>query len=300
MPNRKLSLVALMLALLPLTSFAEWVDEIVIQPDQPRMDEAVTTVIRGNFPDNRTGWFDQTFTREDNVLLIVLRAATEPGVGLPVIIPWEVEHDWGRLAPQAYRVFVQYYIRRPNQVAFTLLGELQRDFRVEGEFVAEHRIPLDPDRPNIISSPIIPENNQIPTIFRDIVDRGNLLLVKDARGRFYSPRLGFNNIPVWDYRQSYYVKVCRSDTLVLRGRMADEGVAIPLAIGWNGAAYLPEREIDAPTAFLNIRNNLLMAKDASGNFYVPRLNFNNIPPLRRGQGYLVKVDRAVDLVWNRP
>ncbi len=296
----KFLLFSLFSFILPLTANAEWIDAIIIQPDQPRADQEITTIVRGNFPDNLTGWFDQTFTLEENVLNIVLRAATAGGVGLPVIIPWEVTHNWGRLEAGEYRVRALYYIRRPNQAAFTLYGQMECEFRVQGEELAEHRIPIYADRPNIISSYVIPVDNSIPNIFSELVQRSSLIIVKDAAGRFYVPRLNFNNIPGWDFRQSYYVKVSRTDTLIIRGRVVDEGQSIPLTIGWNGVAYFPSQVIEARVAFRNIQDALLIAKDARGNFYVPRLDFNNIPPLRRGQGYLVKVNRDIDFVWYRP
>ncbi|MFH0764897.1 MAG: hypothetical protein V2A61_00605, partial [Calditrichota bacterium] len=71
-------------------------------------------------------------------------------------------------------------------------------------------------------------------------------------------------------------------------------------LGWNMSAYFPETEVEAPVAFSNIEEVLLMAKDGSGNFYIPERDFNNMPPLSRGQGYQVKVSADVDLIWFVP
>ncbi|MBM3329089.1 MAG: choice-of-anchor D domain-containing protein, partial [Calditrichaeota bacterium] len=153
---------------------------------------------------------------------------------------------------------------------------------------------------NLMSSPAMPENRDVRAIFQPLVERGSIIIVKDHTGRFYAVLQNFSNMLPWDYRYGYQVKMVRNDSLFIRGGLADPVTVIPLRLGWSYTAYFPDRELDARTAFANIRNVLNIAKDGGGRFYVPRINFSNMHPLRRGLGYQVKLDEAVDFVWNIP
>ncbi|MBM3327412.1 MAG: hypothetical protein FJY65_10660 [Calditrichaeota bacterium] len=150
---------------------------------------------------------------------------------------------------------------------------------------------------NLISAPVQPLQNDVPLLFDALRQREDLLLVKDGFGRFYVPARNFCNIPGWDFRQAYLVKMNQSDTLTLRGLAVEADTPIPLRAGWNTAAYFPANVISAPSALRNIAQNLLIAKDGLGNFYIPNRGFNNIPPMRQGRGYQIKLSSERDLIW---
>lgn len=150
---------------------------------------------------------------------------------------------------------------------------------------------------NMISAPVRPMQRDVPILFNELNDNGSLILVKDQYGNFYIPEFDFNNIPFWDHLQGYLVKVSQPERLEIRGSPLPDDEPIGLEQGWNIVAYLPEAEIRAPAAFWNIEDELILAKDDRGNFYSPAFEFNNLPPLRRGRGYLVKVSRAIEFVW---
>ncbi|MFH0765603.1 MAG: hypothetical protein V2A61_04195 [Calditrichota bacterium] len=159
---------------------------------------------------------------------------------------------------------------------------------------------------NLISSPYVfredEDRDQMPDIFNELNTPRNpsILMVKDGQGRFYIPAFNFNNIPFWNFREGYQVKMARADQLIISGNSHAPDIPIPLRQNWNLIAYFPATEVEAPVAFSNIEEVLLMAKDGSGNFYIPERDFNNMPPLRRGQGYQVKVSADVDLIWFVP
>ncbi len=154
---------------------------------------------------------------------------------------------------------------------------------------------------NLISSYLIPnEYRDIRMVLGELVERESILLVKDGRGRFYVPARNFNNIPFWNFRDGYYVKMAEADTRVIYGDEVAFDTPIPLRQNWNTIAYFPEDEIEAPEAFENIEEILILAKDGRGRFYYPEIGFNNMRPLRRGQGYKVKVEQDGELIWNVP
>ena len=151
-----------------------------------------------------------------------------------------------------------------------------------------------------MSAPFVPEDNDVPCMFRELVQRDNLAMVKNGFGRFYRPELEFNNIPFWNFREGNLVKMTEADRLIITGEVVEPDTPIPLQEGWNMTAYFPEEEVEAPVAFKNIADELIIAKDGAGNFYLPAEDFNNIPPLRQGLGYQVKVARNVELTWFVP
>ena len=167
------------------------------------------------------------------------------------------------------------------------------------EQVPEIRVFMDSGW-NMVSLHIDPIEPDVIRIFTALVERESVLLVKDGFGRFYSPADNFNNIPSWNFREGYLVKMSEEDSLVIAGEEVAPDTPIPLLEGWNMIAYFPEDEIEAPAAFANILDELIIAKDGAGNFYLPAEDFNNMPPLRRGAGYLIKVREEVELVWNVP
>ena len=153
---------------------------------------------------------------------------------------------------------------------------------------------------NLVSAPVIPLNRDPLVIFSDLVDRGTVVIVKDGFGQFYNPEFGFSNLGLWDFRQGYQVKMSEEDELVIVGIPVDDDAPLQLQRGWNMVAYLPEERGDPPLAFRNIEDVLIMAKDGMGRFYCLEYNYCNLWPLQRGQGYMVNVSEAVELIWNVP
>ena len=153
---------------------------------------------------------------------------------------------------------------------------------------------------NMISAPVDPFEWDVIQVLNALVERENLILAKDGNGNFFCPQFEFSNIPFWDFRMGYLIKTHREDELLLVGSPVEPDIPIPLGEGWNMVAYFPEEEVEAPDAFVNIEEVLIMAKDGEGRFYIPEEEFNNIQPLRRGKGYMVKVSEEIELIWNVP
>jgi len=133
----------------------------------------------------------------------------------------------------------------------------------------------------------------------DPQSRHHILLMKDERGRFYSPAQNFSNIPYWNLAEGYQVKLDQAIQTQWNGEPIPADADVPINLGWNMIAYFPEYELSAAAPQLYvispIRNNVIIAKDYRGFFLVPRLNFSNMSPWRETQGYQVKVDANVVL-----
>ncbi len=151
---------------------------------------------------------------------------------------------------------------------------------------------------NMVSAPIIVEDDDVIGIWGGLGRDGNLEILKDFTGRFYNPEFDFCNIPRWDFCQGYQAKMDEAAELEFVGEEVADDHPVPLRAGWSIIAYFPRAETDAITAFENIVDNLTIAKDAFGNFYLPEFEFTNMRPLVRGQGYQVRVEEAGELIWN--
>ena len=170
---------------------------------------------------------------------------------------------------------------------------------VEGPGVAEHIIALS-EGWNLISSQVTPPDDDIRIVMAQLVQDDLLFILKDARGRFYAPFIGengFNNIPGWNETHGYYARALADCELIIAGRIIDAQQPIPAPSGWQIVPYYPDYELSAEEAFQSIADDMRMAKNARGRFYIPEIPFNNMSDLRPGEGYQVYLHRDVELIY---
>ena len=168
---------------------------------------------------------------------------------------------------------------------------------VEGPVQAVRNVQLEMGW-NMVSTNLQPDEADFAVLSRPLVDAGILRMIKDDRGHFMAPAPNqFNNLDPWAVSKGYLVKVTEPAVLRLEGMsvMADE--PLHLTQGWQMIAYYPRRAVNVVVALSGIRDQLQVAKNGYGNFYIPSYNFNNIGDMREGQGYQVRVTEAVDLVY---
>ncbi len=229
---------------------------------------------------------------------------------------WQVDarRDWFGIEPVTGVVEAEQ--RRDFTLALNTMGLPQ--VRFEGDIVFYHNaddgqyvlpVTLDVlggrreftidllDGWNLVSMNIEPDNLDIIEIFSDLADAGVLAMVKDGRGRFYLPDAGFNNIPEWNVQNGYQVFVTEDAQLVAEGMVIPGDTPIQLEEGWNMKSYFPIRATDARVALAGIVDDLLIAKDSDGNFYLPEFDFSNMGEMQEGQGYQFKVRQPVELIY---
>lgn len=189
-------------------------------------------------------------------------------------------------------------------VELTILG---RDFR-------ELTIPLTTGF-NMISLNLVPPpemylNEEMPgpdiilmtEQLREDEDNHHLIIIKDQDGRFYLPEWDYNGIPFWNLSEGYQLKVDSDVELSYVGIPIPADSEISLSQGWNTVAYFPDYQLDAsePDYYVvsPILEQLIMAKDADGDFIFPAWEFSNMSPWRPGQGYQIKVSE--DVIFRYP
>ncbi len=145
----------------------------------------------------------------------------------------------------------------------------------------------------------------------DLQRTHHVTLMKNGRGRFYSPANDYCNIDYWDVTQGYQVKVTEAIQISWIGEPISPDADIPIREGWNLIAYFPNYDLpmnvvdrDDPDNEFNmyairpIFDAVIIMKNGAGRFAYPSQNFSNMPDLTKGQGYQIKVDR--DLMLNYP
>ena len=150
---------------------------------------------------------------------------------------------------------------------------------------------------NMISLNIEPEVVDIVELMQPLTEDELLVMMKDGEGRFYRPDIGFNGIPRWEFENGYQLYLTEAFDFEVEGEIIPPNRPIQLEEGWNLKAYFPNIGIDAITALSGIREQLIIAKDYTGNFYMPAFNYSNIGDMLPGQGYQYKVTDDVELVY---
>ncbi len=150
---------------------------------------------------------------------------------------------------------------------------------------------------NMVSAYVQPDPDDVREITARLVEAGTLILMKNAIGQFYNPQFNFNNIPGWRVEEGYMIKMDGADELTLSGMAVQWDEPIALDVGWQMISYYPREGVDAVLALSGIVDVLIMAKDSRGRFYNPQFNFSNMGDMIPGQGYLVKMDEAAELVY---
>jgi len=212
----------------------------------------------------------------------------------PIVIEYDIDGEYGRW---------------DDQVGY---GELNAGNTIE----YGHRLEIElSDGWSLISSNLKPfytdsiDGNGLDyadgiyLMFDELV--ANLIMLKDDLGRFWVTDPEYCNIPRWDYRQGYQIKLENASNWVTLGKLIEFGSDewdIPVTENWNFVSYLPLWELTAPVAFKSLWEEgvvdvLEIAKDGYGNFYLPDSGFNNIPPMNPGSGYQIKVSEDAILIY---
>lgn len=143
---------------------------------------------------------------------------------------------------------------------------------------------------NFFSTYIVPEINDITQVCSSL--GSNIVIIKNNEGEAYLPEWNFNGIGDIIIGQGYQMKLVESSLLNINGSLIlPEINPIELNQGWNLIAYLRINPSNCVNVLQEIvvADNLVIAKDNSGNAYLPEFSFNGIGDFFSGNGYQLKV-----------
>ncbi|MFH0765724.1 MAG: DUF4350 domain-containing protein [Calditrichota bacterium] len=202
-----------------------------------------------------------------------------------LFVPWE-EREIGALTT---------YLEGPDFFRVDALTLIRLDGRPQNtQRLNLHR------RWNLISLNVRPANLDFTEILAPLVEANLLLMVKDDSGRFWNLEHNFNNLQGWSLTKGYQVLVAEEAELEVEGLELPYDMPIPLTLGWSMIPYLPAAPQSAEAALAGISDNLTIAKQDDGSFYLPAFEYNGIGDLEPGKGYQVKMTAEMELVYPAP
>lgn len=161
---------------------------------------------------------------------------------------------------------------------------------------------------NIFSSPVIPVEPDMETIFQPFITNESLIKIQDESGFTLEDRGifgGWNN-SIGDMKptEGYSIKMSKDDSLQICGSMVEFPFAIPLTKGWNIINY-PHLEsfngLDVVQQLID-RNVLIKVQDETGksieDYGIYGDWTNTIGNFASGEGYKIKVSEDDILLIN--
>ena len=167
-------------------------------------------------------------------------------------------------------------------------------------------IPYGPECQNIympagwsfFSTFMIAEEPDMFSILDPIID--DIIIVKDFQGNAFLPDFSFNGIGDFIIGQGYQIKNEMELELQVCGDYAfPENYPLELLEGWNLVGYLRTEQAPVSAVLSNLTSsgNLIIAKDYSGNAYLPEYSFNGIGDFEPGRGYQLKTIQSDVLMY---
>ncbi|MGH7453825.1 MAG: hypothetical protein ACRENG_20915, partial [bacterium] len=153
------------------------------------------------------------------------------------------------------------------------------------------RIPLNSGW-SWISFNIMPDNPDIVQLMGSVA---NLAIMVNGDGGFFIPGQ-INGIGMLDVLQGYKVYLHATDSVKFTGDEVLPNTPMPLLQGWNFVSFLPMMPVAAEAALAGISQQLALAKNDAGGFYIPNL-INTLGSLQPGRGYRLYMNAADTLVY---
>lgn len=152
---------------------------------------------------------------------------------------------------------------------------------------------------NTVSLNLQPDVENVEELLAEWVESGNLVIMKDGYGNFYSPEFNHNDIGNWSVEQGYQLKMNRPASLQIEGWSVIAAQPLVLEGGWQLVSYYPRPPSEATVAVSGIAGYLVIMKDGFGNFYAPDWDFSNIGNMEEGRGYYMNIatDDPIELIY---
>ena len=142
---------------------------------------------------------------------------------------------------------------------------------------------------SIISTYMIPDDMDLMNVVAPIVE--HIIIVKDFSGKAYLPEYNFNGIGNIEVGQGYQIKTTGATEISIGGAYAyPEEHAIDYLQGWNMIGYLRTEAAAADLVMSDMvaSEKLIIAKNSTGQAFLPEYNFNGIGTMNPGEGYQIK------------
>jgi hypothetical protein len=153
-----------------------------------------------------------------------------------------------------------------------------------------------------VSLNVLPDETEMTEILSPVLD--HIDFAKDSKGNLLR-KIGpdwINNIGLWKNTAGYLLRLNNNAVLNIEGLPINPETPVDLNPGYQFVAYLLTEPTDALSAFSDILEHLDFAKDSFGNLFrkIGPNWVNNIGNLNPGEGYLLKMNAADRLFYEKP
>jgi len=151
---------------------------------------------------------------------------------------------------------------------------------------------------SLFSTYVCPFDSNIESIMGELVNNGDLLIVKDDGGNVYWPDFNINGIGSLTNGKGYLIKTLNQSILNIYGDMLNYDFPINIQDGWSYLGYLHQEPGSLENLIAPISDNLIIVKDDNGNVYWPEFGINSILSMSPGEAYQIKL--IEDVVFSYP
>ncbi len=146
---------------------------------------------------------------------------------------------------------------------------------------------------NLCSLNVSPSNANLPQVLGTIASR--VMQIKGTEGIWQADN-PYSSLMSLSEGKAYNIQMEEGDTWIVGGEQIAPGSPIPLAEGWNLAAYYPASQMDVADAMQSIAANLEQVKGTDG-VYIPSNPYSTLEFMEAGKGYWIEVDSPQSLVY---
>ena len=149
---------------------------------------------------------------------------------------------------------------------------------------------------SIISTYINPVQANVDSVMNYL--SSEIVIMKSGMGMIYWPMFSLNSIGDFVIGEGYQIKMNSSQTLFVYGNaVIPELTPITVPQNWSYLGYLRKTPAPIQSTLFPIENEIVMVKNGSGNIYWPLFSLNNIGNMIPGEGYQIKIDNSVVLIY---
>ncbi len=179
----------------------------------------------------------------------------------------------------------------PSAVAQSLPSHAEEAVVSQEETVVQH-VTLEPGW-NRVGLYVQPASPAFPDVLGPALD--DVVVVKDASGRVYSPRFGLSGIDTWNVGEGYAIFADTTVSFAVEGAaVRPEVTPLPLQAGWNLLPFYGLSDVPAEQALASIGESVVGVIAADG--YAPEVG--ELDTLRSGRAYAVKLSRSDTLIFD--
>ena len=150
---------------------------------------------------------------------------------------------------------------------------------------------------NLISLQVAPSLNSANQVFQALT---SLEVVKDVSGNSYIPSENIDQISPISPNKGYRVYVSNTEVLSVSGLEVKEDLSHKiLAMGWHYIPFWTVQSLPIATALTSVLANVEIAKNASGEVYLPAYNVEQIGTITPGMSLMIYL-QSPDTLHFRP